>query len=68
MLNGEIQEIAILVQDRRHQMKEMRGREECTSWEFLLSWGERHLASALPERECGSSVTSRAAETQGWNN
>jgi hypothetical protein len=36
MLNGKVQEIAILVQDGRHQMKQMRGREKRTDGEFLV--------------------------------
>ena len=54
MLNGEIQEIAILVQDRRHQMKEVRGRQECTNWAFLLQWDESTLTRLL--RRKGNAV------------
>src|SRR6185295_11867478 len=50
MLNGEIQEIAILMQDRRHQMKEVRGRQECTNWAFRLQWNERTLTRLLSRK------------------
>ncbi len=47
MLDGELQKIAILVQDRRHQMKEVGGRQKCANGAFLLQWGERTLTRLL---------------------